>query len=148
MTMDQPKGPPSPEPERSGGSGDGGPRARGPSSDARERPQRRTFSAAYKARIVEEADACRHPGEIGALLRREGLYSSHLVDWRRQYRSGGKAALQKPRGPAAEEIASREKAKYERQIARLEAHLRQAETIIDVQKKLSQLLASPSAESE
>ncbi len=80
------------------------------------------------------------PGEIGALLRREGLYSSHLVDWRRQYREGGVKALSKRRGPAVEGLAAREKAKYDREIVRLKARLHQAETIIEVQKKVSSLL--------
>lgn len=139
------------EPERSGGSDNGAAARREGSPAVPPKPKRRTFTAAYKARIVEEADACTETGEVGALLRREGLYSSHLVDWRRQYREGGVKALSKRRGPAAEGLTAREKAKYERKIARLEARLRQAETIIDVQKKVSGLLGSPlpkSTESE
>ena len=69
-----------------------------PDPEVLERPQRRRFSAEYKARIVEEANALSEPGAIGALLRREGLYSSHLVDWRRQYRDGALGALARPRG--------------------------------------------------
>lgn len=59
-----------------------------PDPEVRERPLRRTFTAAYKLRIVEEANAATEPGAVGALLRREGLYSSHLVEWRRLYRAG------------------------------------------------------------
>ena len=142
------------EPERSGGSDNGAPAAEGGVSPAvPPRPKRRTFSATYKARIVEEADACTRPGEVGALLRREGLYSSHLVDWRRQYRAGALRALsERRRGPAVEGITARQKARYERQIASLEARLHRAETIIEVQKKVSQLLEGaplpPTEESE
>jgi transposase len=142
------------EPERSGGSANGAPASEGGASPAvPPRPKRRTFSAAYKARIVEEADACTEPGEIGALLRREGLYSSHLVDWRRQYRGGALRALsERRRGPAVEGLSAREKARYERKIAGLEDRLRQAELIIEVQKKVSQLLGrsspDPAGESE
>ncbi len=67
-----------------------------PDPEVPERPVRRRFSAAYKLRVVEEANAATEPGQVGALLRREGLYSSHLVDWRRLYRSG---ALGGPRPP-------------------------------------------------
>ncbi len=107
-----------------------------PSSAVPPKPVRRTFSAAYKARIVEEADACNEPGKIGELLRREGLYSSHLVDWRRIYRQGALDALKQRRGPESDTaLPAKEKTKYERKIARLQERLRQAELIIDVQKK-------------
>ncbi|MFT5128651.1 MAG: transposase-like protein, partial [Rhodothermales bacterium] len=68
--------------------------------------KRRTFSTAYKVKIVEQAEACQEAGEIGALLRREGLYSSHLSNWRAQYRAGGKAALKTAtRGPKSKRSA-------------------------------------------
>jgi transposase-like protein len=69
-----------------------------PNPEVPERPVRRRFSAEYKLRIVEEANAASEPGQVGALLRREGLYSSHLVDWRRLYRTGARSALARPKG--------------------------------------------------
>ena len=107
--------------------------------------KRRTFSAEYKLRILNEASACRTPGERGALLRREGLYSSHLTHWRRELRDGVLNGLQpKKRGPKSDPVAV-ENAMLKRQIARLQAKLERAETIIEVQKKLSQLLGLPTA---
>jgi transposase len=129
---------------------DGAARAEGraplrPDPEVRERPARRRFTGEFKRRIVEEADACREPGEIGALLRRHGLYSSHLVDWRAQYRQGALNGLTpRRRGPKPQKnpLADRV-AKLEREKARLEKRLLQAETIIEVQKKLSVLLGIP-----
>ena len=78
-----------------------------PDPEVRERPLRRTFTAAYKLRIVEEANAATEPGAVGALLRREGLYSSHLVEWRRLYRAGALSGLARPRGrPAPNPLAA------------------------------------------
>ena len=108
-----------------------------------ERPQRRRFTAKYKLQVLEQADACTEPGEIGALLRREGLYSSHLSSWRRLRESGALAGLTpRKRGrkadPAKQQI--RRVAELEREIQCLRERLTQAETIIDVQKKVSSLL--------
>jgi transposase-like protein len=105
--------------------------------------QRRQFSAEEKLRILEEADACTEPNEIGALLRREGIYSSYLTRWRRARERGELAGLEpKKRGPKAPTEAGliREVAKLRRENERLQARLDQAETIIEVQKKLSTLL--------
>jgi transposase-like protein len=103
--------------------------------------KRRKFSAEYKRRILEEADSCTEPGQIGALLRREGLYSSHLTTWRRQRDRGLIQALSpKKRGRKRKDELEREVARLERENARLQARLEQAEMIIDVQKKLSKLL--------
>ena len=113
--------------------------------------KRRRFSAAYKSRILEEADACTEPGEIGALLRREGIFSSYLTRWRREREQGQSDALNpKKRGPKAsvDEALAKEIAQLRRENERLEARLAQAETIIDVQKKLSELLGLNSAQSE
>ena len=103
--------------------------------------KRRKFSAEYKRRILDEADSCTEPGQIGALLRREGLYSSHLTTWRRQRDRGLIQALSpKKRGRKRKDELEREVARLQRENARLQARLEQAEMIIDVQKKLSQLL--------
>ena len=154
MADQQRKREPLSEPERSGGSDNGSSVPEGGvSPGVLPRPKKRTFTAAYKARIVAEADACTRPGDVGALLRREGLYSSHLADWRRLCRKGAMNALsERQRGPAVEGLSAREKSQYERKIASLEHRLKQAEAIIDVQKKVSQLLETsiqePGSESE
>lgn len=103
--------------------------------------RRRMFTAEYKLRILAEADLCdRKAGEIGALLRREGLYHSHLDKWRKQRREGNLQALAAhKRGPKPDAQAA-EIAQLRRENERLQARLKQAETIIDVQKKLSALL--------
>ena len=107
------------------------------------RAKRRRFSAEYKLRILEEVDACSEAGQIGSLLRREGLYSSHLTTWRRQRAQGQLAGLSsKKRGrkPSIDEALAKELAALKRENQRLESRLEQAETIIEVQKKLSGLL--------
>jgi transposase-like protein len=108
---------------------------------------RRQFTAAYKRRVLEEADQC-DPGGIAALLRREGLYSSHLNTWRKQREAGEIAGLEPrkrgkkpvPRNPLAGECE-----RLKRENARLQNRLKQAETIIDVQKKLCEMLGLPVA---
>ena len=86
-----------------------------PDPEVPERPARRRFTAEYKLHIVEEANALTEPGAIGALLRREGLYSSHLVDWRRQYRLGALSSLARPRGRRERgSIASSPPSRYRR----------------------------------
>jgi transposase-like protein len=111
---------------------------------------RRQFTAAEKLRIIEEADACTEPGEIGALCRREGIYSSYLTRWRRARDKGQLTALgaKKP-GPKtpSDPALAREVARLRREKARLQARLDQAETIIEVQKKLSTLLGLDPKES-
>jgi transposase-like protein len=113
-----------------------------------EKPKRRRFSAEYRLRIVREADACKELGEIGALLRREGLYSSLLTAWRRQRDAGALEGLRsKKRGPKAKAIDPRVK-RLERENARLKRKLEQAETIIDIQKKVAGMLGIPLKSSE
>jgi transposase len=115
------------------------------------RAKRRRFSAAYKLRILEEADASSGSRQIGALLRREGLYSSHLTTWRRQRAQGQLDGLSpKPRGrkPSVDEGLAKELAALKRKNERLEFRLQQAETIIEVQKKLSGLLGLRENETE
>ena len=107
------------------------------------RAKRRRFSAEYKLRILEEAEACSERGQIGSLLRREGLYSSHLTTWRQQREQGQLEALSpKKRGrkPSVDEALAKELAELKRENQRLGNRLQQAETIIEVQKKLSGLL--------
>ena len=108
-----------------------------------ERPQRRRFTAKYKLQVLQQADACTEPGEIGALLPREGLYSSHLSSWRHLRESGALAGLTpRKRGRKADPTKQqiRRVAELEREIQCLRERLSQAETIIDVQKKVSSLL--------
>ena len=110
-----------------------------------ERPVRRHFSAEYKERIVREAEVCTHAGQIGALLRREGLYSSHLDKWRRKLAQGGRAALveaKRGRKPARTP-AEVENERLRKHNARLERRLKQAQTIIEIQKKVSEILGIP-----
>jgi transposase len=113
---------------------------------------RRQFSAKEKLRILEEADACIELGELGALVRREGIYSSYLSRWRRARDRGQLDGLNgKKRGPkkTADQELAEENASLRRENERLRRRLKQAETIIDVQKKLSQMLGqeTPARES-
>jgi transposase-like protein len=111
-----------------------------------ERATRRRFTAEYKLQVLGQAEASAAPGDLGALLRREGLYSSHLTTWRRQREQGSLAALSpKKRGRPAVPPSplARRVAELERDNARLTQRLQQAETIIAVQKKLSEALGIP-----
>ncbi len=105
--------------------------------------KRRVFSKAEKLRILTAADACVAPGDIGALLRHEGIYSSHLATWRkqRQHAADG-GALERKRGPKVDPVAAqaRRVLELENEVERLRARLVKADLIIDVQKKLSTLL--------
>ncbi len=116
-----------------------------PDAEVPEKAKRRHFSAAYKLRIVEEADACRQPGEVGALLRREGLYSSLLTEWRRARREGALGTLSKERGPKGRrrDPVARENEQLRKENARLRRRLEQAEKILEIQKKASEILGIP-----
>lgn len=106
-----------------------------------ERASRRRFSKEYKLRILEAADRC-DAGEIGKLLRREGLYSSHLVTWRKQRREGTLRALGRKRGPRPKQTTEHvEFEKLRRENERLREKLRKAEKIIEVQKKVAEMIA-------
>lgn len=113
-----------------------------PDPEVAPQAKRRTYTAAYKLRILQEADSCNQPGEIGALLRREGLYSSHLSTWRRQRAAGELEGLtDKKRGRKAKQDAKDGQiAKLQRENEQLRAQLEQAELIITAQKKLAQAL--------
>ena len=113
--------------------------------EVNERPSRRRFTAEYKARILDEADRCKVPGQVGELLRREGLYSSHLANWRRQ-REAGLKAKRRGRKPSPNKKEQQEIERLKRENQRLAERLRQAETIIDVQKKVSEMLGIPPAQ--
>ena len=113
--------------------------------------KRRRFSAQEKLRILKLADACTKPGEQGALLRREGLYSSHLVDWRRARDRGDLDALSpKKRGrkAIAPNPLEKENTELKRALAKAEARARRAEALVEVQKKISLLLGIDQPEDE
>ena len=115
------------------------------------RARRRRFTAAEKLRVLREADGCTKPGELSALLRREGLYSSHLSAWRAARRRGELAGLTpRARGPKAKPADPRDKkiAELERETRRLQARLERAEGLIAVQKKVAQILGIPLANDE
>lgn len=144
------------EPERSGGApataaAPPSPAERVPAPDPEvvPKPRRRTFSAEYKIRILREAATCTQPGQIGALLRREGLYSSHLTEWARRRDTGFLAAAgDRPRGRRAKpaDPSAKRVAELERENARLSEELRKAQLIIDIQKKVQALLGSQGQE--
>ena len=124
-----------------------------PNSEVSEKPARRQFTAEYKMRIVEEADGCTEKGQVGELLRREGLYSSQLAEWRRLRREGSLSSLkpkQRGRKPNPDVETAQELARLHRENQRLAERLRQAEMIIDVQKKVCEMLgiATPPTETE
>ena len=107
------------------------------------KPKRRRFTAEYRLRIVEEADRCTESGDVGRLLRREGLYSSHLTKWREAHRDGARHGLRsKKRGmkPKASNPLEPKVRELEAKIARLEKDLHTAHTILDVQEKVAGLL--------
>jgi len=107
---------------------------------------RRRFSAEYKLKILREAEACTEPGEIGALLRREGLYASNLTTWREQRERGELLGLTpKKRGPApkAKNPLAAKVAALEREVTRQKARAERAEALVDLQKKVAELLGTP-----
>jgi transposase-like protein len=117
-----------------------------PDPEVRAVAKRRQFTAAYKLAVLEEAERLSEPGAIGALLRREGLYSSHLSVWRRERDSGALEALSRRRGRKAKLSTEQKRvAALEARCARLQRELDQAHTIIEVQKKLCTLLGLPTA---
>jgi transposase len=114
-----------------------------PDPEVSEKKPRRKFTAKYKLRILEEADECTQPGQLGALLRREGLYSSYLTTWRKQKAKGLLQAMTpKKRGRKRKEKnpLSKRVAKLEKENLRLQQKLKRAELIIEAQKKMSEIL--------
>jgi transposase-like protein len=119
--------------------------AAGPPPDPEVRARgRRTFTAEYKARVLCEADGCTQPGQVGALLRREGLHSSHLALWRGQRTEAERRALApKKRGPKGRSPEAQRLAQLEQKAARLEEELRKANLIIEYQERVHALLEVP-----
>jgi transposase-like protein len=111
-----------------------------PDPELVEQAQRRRFTAEYKLRILLEADACTQPGEIGALLRREGLYTSHLTYWRKQREAGALKELGRPRGRKPADRRDEEIAELKRRLERSEAELAKARKVIEIQGNVSALL--------
>ena len=111
-----------------------------PGPELVESAKRRRFSAGYKLRVLREADACVRPGEVGALLRREGLYSSLLSEWRKQREAGSLEALERPRGRKPADRRDAEIAGLRRRAERAEAELEKARKVIEVQGNVSALL--------
>jgi transposase len=119
-----------------------------PNTEVVAKAKRRQYTAEYKLRILRELDGSQGTGETGALLRREGLYSSHLTSWRRQRERGELDGLApQKRGPKPDPQAM-ELARLQRENERLRERLRQAELIIDVQKKVAQMLGVPIEETQ
>jgi transposase len=114
-----------------------------PKTEVVAKAKRKQFSAAEKRRILREVDACQGSGEIGALLRREGIYSSYLTTWRRQRERGELDGLAPQKRGPKEDPQAVENARLQRENERLREELRKAHLIIDVQKKVSQILGVP-----
>jgi transposase len=118
----------------------------GPAIEVIAKATRRRFTEEYKRKIVRAADACKTAGAIGALLRREGLYSSHLTTWRAARERGELAGpTSKKRGPTTRVVDARDKriAELERETTRWRARAERAEALIEVQKNIAALLGTP-----
>jgi len=132
--------------ERSETTVGGGRTTAAPDPEVPEKATRRTFTAEYKLSILREVDACREDGEVGAVLRREGLYSSHLTSWRRQRETGelqGLTPRKRGRRNRKAKVSAKEFDQLRRENARLKRELEQAKLIIDIQKKASEMLGIP-----
>ena len=111
-----------------------------PDPELVEQAKRRAFTAEYKARVLAEADACGRPGEVGELLRREGLYTSHLTYWRKQRKDGALKELGQPRGRKPVDRRDQEIAALKRKLERSEAELAKMKRVVEIQGNLSALL--------
>jgi transposase len=117
----------------------------GPAIEVVAKATRRRFTVAYKRKIVREADACNTPGSVGALLRREGLYSSHLTTWRGARERGELAGAPTKRGPVRRVADPRDKklAEQAREISRWQQRAERAEALVALQKQVAALLGTP-----
>jgi transposase len=111
-----------------------------PDPELVEQAKRRSFTAEYKARILAEAEACTQPGEIGELLRREGLYTSHLTYWRKQRKDGALKELSKPRGRKPADQRDAQITALTRRAERAETELAKMKRVVEIQGNLSALL--------
>ena len=111
-----------------------------PDPELVEQAKRRAFTAEYKARILAEADACSRPGEVGELLRREGLYTSHLTYWRKQRKDGALKELGQPRGRKPADKRDAQIAALTRRAERAESELAKMKRVVEIQGNLSALL--------
>jgi transposase len=111
-----------------------------PDPELVEQAKRRTFTAKYKAEILAKADACTKPGEVGELLRREGLYTSHLTYWRKQRQDGALKELGKPRGRKPVDRRDQEIVRLQRKLERSEAELAKMKRVVEIQGNVSALL--------
>ena len=111
-----------------------------PDPELVEQAKRRTFTAKYKAEILAKADACTEPGEVGELLRREGLYTSHLTYWRKQRKDGALKELGKPRGRKPVDRRDQEIAQLQRKLERSEVELAKMKRVVEIQGNVSALL--------
>ena len=120
----------------------------GPAIEVVAKARRRRFTLEYKRKIVREADACKAPGAVGALLRREGLYSSHLTTWRAARERGELAGVPKKRGPIPHAPDPRDKkiAELERERTRWQQRAERAEALVALQKQVAALLGTPPTE--
>jgi len=116
-----------------------------PDPEVSAKPQRRRFSAQFKLAVLDEIDRCTKPGDVGALLRRHGLYHSHLSTWRRERKEGALVRLSRKRGrkPTPPNPLAGRLRELERENSRLRRRLKRAETINEVQKKVSEMLDIP-----
>ena len=120
--------------------------AAAPETEVSAKARRRRFTAEYKCRVLKEADRCTRSGEIGALLRREGLYSSALTAWRAARERGALVGLTaKKRGPWAKRVDPRDRtiAAQERELAQWKARAQRAEALVEIQKKFSEMVGVP-----
>ena len=114
-----------------------------PATEVESKAKRRSFTKEYKLSILERADLCSGPGEVGKLLRQEGLYSSHLSTWRALRRAGSLKALGRKRGPKQPTAAQLENEQLRGENARLKKKLAHAERILEIPKKLSEIMGVP-----
>ena len=120
----------------------------GPAIEVVAKATRRRFTVEYKRKIVREADGCKTPGAVGALLRREGLYSSHLTTWRAARERGELAGAPKRRGPVRRMVDPRDEqlAEQARELSRWQKRAERAEALVELQKQVAALLGTPITE--